>query len=130
METRLNADLPLVYSCSGCSSTAQLANHVAVDLDRQHIAEMSCIAGVGGGVPSLVNNATSGREIISIDGCPLHCVKHCLALRGVEPTLYYTLTEHGLKKRQHDNFLSSDAQRIKARIIKDVSRLARREART
>ena len=46
-------ELPLVYSCSGCSNIAQLANKVAVELDREHIAEMSCIAGVGGGVKSL-----------------------------------------------------------------------------
>ena len=31
---------PLVYSCSGCSSAAQLANHVAVRLDRSGVAEM------------------------------------------------------------------------------------------
>ena len=29
---------PLVYSCSGCSSAAQLANHVAVQLDRRGVA--------------------------------------------------------------------------------------------
>ena len=44
---------PLVYSCSGCSSAAQLANHVALQLDRRGVAEMSCIAGVGGDVPHL-----------------------------------------------------------------------------
>ena len=30
---------PLVYACSGCSSAAQLANHVAVRLDRSGVAE-------------------------------------------------------------------------------------------
>ena len=29
---------PLVYSCSGCSSAAQLANHVAVRMDRKGVA--------------------------------------------------------------------------------------------
>lgn len=43
-----NSNLPLVYSCSGCSSAAQMANHLAVQLDRTGLAEMSCIAGVGG----------------------------------------------------------------------------------
>ena len=42
--------LPLIYSCSGCSNIAQLANSVAIELDREVKAEMSCIAGVGGGV--------------------------------------------------------------------------------
>lgn len=39
--------LPIVYSCSGCSSAAQLANYLALRLDRSGSAEMSCIAGVG-----------------------------------------------------------------------------------
>lgn len=67
--------LPIVYSCSGCSNVAQLANHVAVRLDRSGDAEMSCIAGVGGDVPSLLKLAHSGRPIIAIDGCPLVCAK-------------------------------------------------------
>ena len=49
-----HADKPLLYACSGCSSAAQMANHLAVKLDRDGAAEMSCIAGVGGDVPSLV----------------------------------------------------------------------------
>src|SRR5690606_21354051 len=60
------AHLPLVYSCSGCSSAAQMANWLAVALDRRGLAEMSCIAGVGGDVPKLVRVATSGRPIIGI----------------------------------------------------------------
>jgi len=55
--TRDPAPLTLVYSCSGCSSAAQLANRLAVRLDRAGLAEMSCIAGVGGRVPSLVRHA-------------------------------------------------------------------------
>jgi len=67
--------LPVVYSCSGASSAAQMANHMAVALDRRGVAEMSCIAGVGGDVPSLVRVATdaagSGRPV-----SPEHEVAH------------------------------------------------------
>jgi len=62
-----NDHLPLIYSCSGCSSAAQLANHVAVRLDRAGDAEMSCIVGVGGGVKPLVAVARSGRVIVALD---------------------------------------------------------------
>ena len=67
----------------------------------------------------MVKKAISGRTIVAIDGCPLHCVKHCLALHGVEPTWHYTLTELGLKKRLRVDCLAGDARRIKA-IIVDV----------
>lgn len=92
-------DLPLVYSCSGCSSAAQLANYLAVRLDRADRAEMSSIAGVGGDVPSLVRTAKSGRPIVAIDGCALTCVSSCLARHGVAPVIHYDLTKLGVKKR-------------------------------
>ena len=114
--------LPLVYSCSGCSSAAQLANHIAVNFDRSGVAEMSCIAGVGGGVPSLVETAQSGREIIVLDGCPLHCAKQCLVNQGVEPTYHYTLTKYGVKKRFHTDFNETEAEIISEHIMGDIQR--------
>ena len=71
-----NINLPLVYSCSGCSTAAQMANHVALRLDRRGVAEMSCIAGVGGNVRPLVRLAT-GRTIIAMDGCALAMPDQC-----------------------------------------------------
>lgn len=106
------ADLPLVYSCSGCSSAAQMANHIAVQLDRRGEAEMSCIAGVGGDVPHLVHIARSGRPILALDGCPLQCVKHSLAQRGVTPDRQLLLHEHGIKKRLRTDFDLDDAARM------------------
>ncbi len=108
--------LPLVYACSGCSSAAQLANHIAVRLDRAEKAEMSCIAGVGGNVPALVRTAQSGRPIIALDGCALECVRHSLAQRGVAPTRHVLLHEHGVKKRQHGDFEPAEAERLLAHV--------------
>jgi uncharacterized metal-binding protein len=65
---RPRGTIPLVYSCSGCSSAAQTANAIAIGLDRRRVAEMSCIAGVGGDVPRLVRTATSGRPVVALDG--------------------------------------------------------------
>ena len=96
--------LPLVYSCSGCSSAAQTANYIALKLDREGDAEMSCIAGVGGNVSHLVNIARSGRPIIAIDGCPLSCSLHCLSERGLSADLHLLLHDHGVKKHYHAEF--------------------------
>jgi uncharacterized metal-binding protein len=101
--------LPLVYSCSGCSSAAQMANFLAVQLDREGVAEMSCIVGVGGGVKKLVRIAQSGRPILAIDGCALECVASCLRQAGVEPTEHVLLSTHGVPKRYHADFNPSEA---------------------
>ncbi len=103
---------PLVYSCSGCSSAAQLANHVAVQLDRRGVAEMSCIAGVGGDVPALLKVAQSGRPMAVIDGCPLVCAKRSLQRHGVTPDRHWQLGEHGVKKRFHADFDPQQAEEI------------------
>lgn len=108
----MTTKLPLVYSCSGCSSAAQMANHLALRLDRDGLAEMSCIAGVGGGVPGLVKTAQSGRKVLALDGCVLACVAACLEQAGVRPTAHVLLSGHGVKKRKHADFDASEAQRV------------------
>jgi uncharacterized metal-binding protein len=104
--------LPLVYSCSGCSSAAQMANHLAVQLDRRGVAEMSCIAGVGGNVAPLVRIAQSGRPILALDGCALQCVKNSLAQRGVKPASHVLLHELGVKKRYGTDFDPAEADAL------------------
>ena len=95
---------PLIYSCSGCSDVAQLANNVAVRLDHAGEFEMSCISGVGGKVPSLVKTARSGRPITVIDGCPLHCARACLENIGVEPDEHVRLYEFGFKNHYGQSY--------------------------
>ncbi|MEH7381502.1 putative zinc-binding protein [Bacillus sp. JJ1533] len=96
-------NLPLVYSCSGCSSAAQTANTIAIKMDRENVAEMSCIAGVGGDVKPLVKTAKSGRDIIAIDGCHLACCKHILARHDLEAKHHFVLTNFDVPKKQHQD---------------------------
>ena len=104
--------LPLVYACSGCSSAAQLANHLALRLTREGHAEMSCIAGVGGQVPALLRIARAGRPIVALDGCPLACVRACLEQAGLQADATVLLSEHGVVKRNHCDFSAADAERL------------------
>jgi uncharacterized metal-binding protein len=112
MNNNLVKDKPLVYSCSGCSSAAQMANYLAIQLDRSGMAEMSCIAGVGGNVKKLVKTALSGRKIIVIDGCPLACSKACLSNHAVTAQLNIELTQLGVQKKQHESFDMEQAHYI------------------
>jgi uncharacterized metal-binding protein len=103
---------PLVYACSGASSAAQMANHIAVKLDRLKVAEMSCIAGVGGDVKPLVKTALSGRPIIALDGCPLQCAAKILARHGLKADKHLDLSDLGVKKRRHEDFDPQEASRV------------------
>lgn len=112
----------LVYSCSGCSSAAQAANAIAVRLDRNGIAEMSCIAGVGGDVPSLVRVAKSGRKITVIDGCPLQCARHSLKRHGVTPDRHLDLSTLGVAKIQHGDFLPEQVEDVFQQLKKEMEK--------
>lgn len=114
---------PLIYSCSGCSSAAQMANFIAVSADRAGDAEMSCIVGVGGNVKKLVKTALSGRKMVVIDGCPLACAKACLTNHGIEPTVHTELSRLGVKKVQHGDFDREQAQEILASVRDVLHRL-------
>ena len=109
---RTSSKPPLVYACSGCSSAAQMANQMALWLDREGVAEMSCIAGVGGGVTGLVRTAQSGRAILALDGCVLACVSACLAQAGVIAEEHILLSDLGVKKRKQADFDQDEARAL------------------
>ena len=111
VERTNGSEIPLVYSCSGCTSVAQLANDIAVWLTREGVAEMSCIAGVGGKVEELLAVASSGRQIIAIDGCSLACVKRILQEQGISPNHHIELSQLGFSKEQQESCSLVDTYR-------------------
>ncbi len=90
----------MVYACSGCSDTGELADRIARKLARDGVAEMSCIAGVGGCVRPLLNTAKSAAQVLAIDGCPLACVANTLRVAGVRDYEHLELHKLGFRKGQ------------------------------
>ncbi len=110
--------LPLIYSCSGCSDVAQLANNVAVRLDHAGQFEMSCISGVGGKVPALVKTAQSGRPVTVLDGCPLHCARACLESVGVQPDHHVRLYDFGFRKHYGQSYGDDAVDEVCTEVLK------------
>ncbi|MEZ4872669.1 MAG: putative zinc-binding protein [Bdellovibrionales bacterium] len=104
--------IPTVYSCSGCSSAAQMANHLAIQLDRIGEAQMSCIAGVGGDVGSLVRAAKNSEFIITIDGCPLKCCQACLRKHQLKAKMQIVLSDYKIERRLHQDFSQEEAKHL------------------
>lgn len=107
---------PVIYACSGSTCAGQLTNSIAVKLDREGLGTMSCIAGVGGQVESLLETARSGRPVIAIDGCSLGCSRKCLLDHQIMPALHIDLSDYGVIK---DNEPAIDPARA-AKIFDDV----------
>jgi uncharacterized metal-binding protein len=102
----MSPETPLVYSCSGCSSAAQMANHLAV------------------------RTAHSGRKILALDGCVLACARACLAREGVVPDRHLVLSDLGVKKRKHADFEAAQADAVyREHVAPEAQRLHRGKAR-
>lgn len=90
---------PLVFSCSGCSFAGKLADNVARELDRQQLAEMSCLAGIGARHHSFLSRL-AGRRVWIIDGCPIECAHGVFEQAGQAGHLskHIRLHDMGFKK--------------------------------
>lgn len=99
-----------------------MANQLALRLDRAGEAEMSCIAGVGGGVAGLVRTAQSRRPILALDGCVLKCVSACLANAGVVADKHLILSDFGVKKHKHADFDMVEADAVYAAHVLPAAR--------
>ena len=88
----------VVYACSGCSDAGEIADRVARQLTRDGAAQMSCLAGIGGRVKSLVIKAENAERILVVDGCPLNCAAHTLKLAGFNKFDHLELHKIGFRK--------------------------------
>jgi uncharacterized metal-binding protein len=59
---------------------------------------MSCLAGIGGRVKSLVSKAEKAEHILVVDGCPLNCAAHTLRLAGFRKFDHLELHKIGMRK--------------------------------
>jgi uncharacterized metal-binding protein len=88
----------VVYACSGCSDAGEIADRVARQLTRDGAAQMSCLAGIGGRVKSLIAKAEKAERMLVIDGCPLNCAAHTLKLAGFQKFDHLELHKFGIRK--------------------------------
>lgn len=90
--------LACVLACSGCSHAGELADNTARRLDELGLAKMSCLAGVGGRVRTILTTVRSAPEILMIDGCPLECGANTLRAAGIFGFQHLKLNELGVCK--------------------------------
>ncbi len=88
----------IVYACSGCSDAGEIADSIARRLTREGAVQMSCLAGIGGRVKSLVMKAENAERILVVDGCPLNCAAHTLRLAGFNKFDHLELHKIGIRK--------------------------------
>ncbi len=84
---------PIVFSCGGKSHIGQIANDIAITLQKNHFASMGCIAAIANDLAVQLDNVRKSSSIIAIDACQYQCVKKCLSKKNIHINHYFNLSE-------------------------------------
>ena len=109
----------IVYACSGASNLGQLANEIALRLDRLGLAELACLTEVGaedGGAPD-----SSARPVLAISGCTGACCAAMLERHGIRPARSIVLAERGVAKAKHVLVDSETSERVFGQVLAELA---------
>ena len=112
----------MILACSGGSNVGQLSNQAAVELTREGIGKMFCLAGIGGQLSGFVQSAKDVPQMVAIDGCPVGCAKAILEQAKVPVKNYIVVTELGIEKNKDFNLKSEDIQTVKNAMLAACAR--------
>lgn len=90
-------DNAVVLACSGASDVGQISDLTARKLRDNGIFKMSCLALVGAGIESSIEDFKT-KKVVVIDGCPVDCGKKIMQINGIDNYQYLRLSDIGLVK--------------------------------
>ena len=88
----------VIFPCSGAADVGEIADHAARKLTRDGVGKMSCLAGIGGRVSTLMEIARGAQIILAIDGCPMQCARNALEKAGFTKFEHVCLADLGMAK--------------------------------
>ena len=88
----------IILYCAGSANVGQLTQQVALELAREGVGRLLCLAGIGARMEGFVRSAREVDETVVLDGCPTGCAKKILEDNSVTVTHYFVMTEQGIKK--------------------------------
>lgn len=88
----------LVFACSGGANVAEVSDRAARELMFAGKGQMFCLAGIGAGIPDMVQKAKDADLNIVIDGCPIDCAKKIFDQHGLSNYVQIKVTDLGIEK--------------------------------
>ena len=112
----------MILACSGGSNVGQLSNQAAVELTREGVGKMFCLAGIGGQISGFVKSAREVPQMVAIDGCSVGCAKATLAQAQVPMKTHVVVTEFGIEKNKSLNLNPEEIGKVKEAVLAALSR--------
>ena len=107
-----------VYACSGASNLGQLANRIALRLDRLGLADLACATEVGA---EDGNGQASSRPVLAISGCTSACCAAMLARHGIDVSRSVILAERGIAKAKHVLVDDESSERVFGQVLAELA---------
>lgn len=104
--------LVVFLTCSGSSNCGQIANQVAVQLTKEGVGKMYCLAGIGSHNEGMIEGAKSADRIVILDGCPTACGKKTAEHAGLVVTDWVCITQNGIKKAHNFDIKTAEVELI------------------
>jgi len=92
-----DAEVRLLYACSGMANTGMLADQVWRKLAREGAGSGTCLAAIGAGISGYVQSARSATRNIVLDGCKVACGAKIFEKAGIAYE-HYVMTDYGVEK--------------------------------
>ena len=88
----------LLYACSGAANVAEVADRAARLLMFENAGSMFCLAGIGAGIPKMVQAAREADLNVILEGCPMDCAKKIFDNARIANYVQVRVTDLGIEK--------------------------------
>jgi uncharacterized metal-binding protein len=102
----------LIYACSGAANVAEISDHAARQLMAEGLGQMFCLAGLGAGIPNMIQTARDADLNLVLDGCPLDCARLIFEKAGLKNVKVIRITDHGITKAKGVKITDEQVQKI------------------
>jgi uncharacterized metal-binding protein len=102
----------VLLTCSGSANCGQIANQATVQLNREGVGRMYCLAGIGAHNQGMIESAKSADRILVLDGCPTACGQKTAQHAGLTVTDWICVTQNGIKKNHNFDMQAEDINLI------------------
>jgi uncharacterized metal-binding protein len=114
----------LLYACSGGANVAEIADRAARLLMFENAGSMFCLAGIGAGIPNMVQSAKAADLNVILEGCPMDCAKKIFDNAGIANYVQVRVTDLGIEKqkvvRATDEQVAQTVEVARAAIVKGL----------
>lgn len=100
MEIKETKPTHVVYVCGGSADVGELTDRAARQMNREGVASMSCLAGIGARDADILFNAEYATHVLLMDGCPKACSRRTFQNANLKRFVHFDMSAVGLRKGQ------------------------------